>query len=140
MSERRPTAGEIAITIPWTPDAQCNPNNHRCSERTKIRHRKIGADEARYPIMAAYREANRGRGPLDEITPFPGPCVLDVTVRWGYGQKAWDPSNIWIALKYVIDQLERLGIVANDKHLQMGTVTQERAKNQPETVLVVRAS
>lgn len=126
----------VCVTIPWVPDQACNPNNHTVSERTRIRHRKQGAVAARYPVMAAYRAANARP---DGYVLFTGPVVLDVTIRWGYRQKSWDPSNLWIAMKYVIDVLQDEAIIVDDKHLQTGTITQGRAgKGQPETILTIR--
>lgn len=128
----------VTITIPWVPDQRANPNNHRVSERTRIRHRKRGALDAAYPIRAAFARHSRAADTV--LFLFSRPVVLDITVRWPAGRNAWDDDNLVTAYKYVRDQLQREGIVRDDKLVTIGIITQERATEQPETVLVVRGT
>lgn len=125
----------VTVTIPWVPDSECNPNNHRCSERTKVRHRKQGAAAAVYPMRAAYHESaewREGRGSV-----FPLGATLDIVVRWGKGQKCWDDDNLVTAMKFVRDICEREHLVFSDKEIRIGTIVQQRASEQPETVLTL---
>lgn len=126
--------GELTICIPWVPDQQCNPNNHRCSERTKIRHRKQGAEAAGYPLKVISNAVIADGA--DYV--FGGPVLLDIEVRWGYRQRSWDSDNLVTAYKYVRDALEAHQIVTNDRNVRIGVIAQVRATGQPETILRLR--
>jgi len=123
----------IEIVIPWVPDQECNPNNHKVSERTRIRHRKQGAEAAHYPMREAFATWSAQSDLVAYL--YNRPVRLDITVRWGYRQRSWDSDNLVTAMKYLRDALQRHGIVLDDKLVQIGSITQERATTQPETIL-----
>lgn len=126
---------EVVITIPGTLDTRCRPNA-RCSERTRKRYRKQFADTATLAIRTAYNERTgfaSGAGPL-----FADECRMHVLVRWEAGRKTWDRDAIITSLKTTVDQLQREGIIGNDRFLHWGEIEQERAFGQPETVITVQ--
>lgn len=127
MSERT----VIVIHIPWVPDPRCSPNGGRCSERTRIRYRKKGAEVATYPVRGE-RGRFDGDGPL-----FDGPVTLDLDVKWPKGRKQWDADNLIGSYKYTIDVLQREGIVSNDRNIRIGEIRQMQTDGQEETVLTI---
>lgn len=128
MSERT----VIVIHVPWVPPIEANPNYSRRSERTKVRLRKVGAKQAKYPIYAARQRFEDG-GAI-----FNGPVTLDIDVKWPKGRNHWDGDNLEVCYKYVRDQLQHLGIVSNDRNVQIGQIRQMQADGQEETVLTIR--
>lgn len=129
MSERTGTV--IVIHVPWVPDPRCSPNGGRCSERTRIKYRKDGANAATYPVRAA-----RGRFE-DGGAVFDGPVTLDLDVKWPKGRKIWDSDNLTGSYKYVRDVLEKEGIVSNDRNIRIGEIRQSITDGQEETVLTI---
>lgn len=129
MTERTGTV--IVIHVPWVPPVESNPNYSRRSERTKVRLRRQGAKDAKYPIIGARQRFEEGGAIFD------GPVTLDIDVKWPKGRNTWDGDNLEVCYKYVRDQLQYQGIVSNDRNIRIGEIRQSITDGQEETVLTI---
>lgn len=54
------------------------------------------------------------------------PVVMDIAVEWPPHGKFWDDDNVKAALKPVLDGIADALFGGEDRHVEMGTVTQSR--------------
>jgi Holliday junction resolvase RusA-like endonuclease len=121
----------IEIVVPAVPDKRASPNA-RNSERNRKKYRKALAMEVHRPCQAI-------RIDQEALFPIAGPVTLDVLVRWPKGRNTYgDRQNIITMLKEAVDVLQTERLIVNDRDLSFGSVEQERATGQEETVLTLR--
>lgn len=121
---------ELRIVVPGVPDTRCRPNA-KCSERTRIRYRKKFAEDAVMPLRAARIER-------EQSFPISGLVTVDLLFRWPRGRKTHDRDALITMSKYLVDHLEREGIIENDRDVEYGSIDQEATTGQPEVVLTIR--
>jgi hypothetical protein len=68
-----------------------------------------------------------------------GPVIVDLRFRWPKGRNAYgDRDGLITQCKYLLDLLQKEGIIVNDRYLSFGAIEQERAVGQEEIELTIR--
>jgi hypothetical protein len=106
----------LTVTIPGTIDRRLSPNGraHWRAVRPLQRERK----------ESAYQWTRVERMEQGYIGMVP-PLVLDFTIGWEKGRKRMDDDNAKASMKAIIDGIAE-ALDVNDKHITVGTLTQER--------------
>ena len=119
----------VTLTMPIILTRDHSPNGRHGHYLQKARITKRLRHEAYTATMSFVHDpAWRQRGGWaalgwgDRFTPV----VMDVTVAWPKGRKAWDDDNVKAALKPVLDGISDALWGGEDRHVTLGEVTQTR--------------
>lgn len=131
----------LTIVLPL-PDPLLSGNYRRRHHwSTQRRHTEAQRLEAMYCGIAARAKWADDHDADDVPHPhFPaGRVRVDAEVRPRKGMKRHDDTAIWEALKPVLDGLEDVGIVVNDKQFLVGSLAWDKSRRTGELILTLTA-
>ena len=128
----------LTVTIPWVPPSAMLPNAVT-STRTGSRHRRQLRRDAATMLRSAMIPTGvyHFSDPEAERSLFMGPTHCRITVAWGKertkgatGMVRWrqtcDGDNLLAAMKGLIDAIQDVGLIGNDRDLIHAPVEQVR--------------
>jgi hypothetical protein len=123
------TATEATIIVRCMPPRSCSPNSRA---HWRARHTDVRAfrECAR---LAAFEWANAA----DNEWQIRGAraVVMDAEIRWCCGRRSVDSDNGWAMLKSCRDGIADALFQGEDKHIQVGKLTQTRGDGSVRVVL-----
>lgn len=105
----------IQFEVPWNPPQALSPNS-----RTSTRRKRALLSESRDIAIVVARQAVVG------VERYPGPVAATVTFRWAAGRKEQDIDNLASQCKGILDSLEWVGAIINDRQIKRLSIAQDR--------------
>ncbi len=119
-------ATRLTVTIPGPLPRELSPNaSWKVPEGMKTRLRHEMAEAWYWEALLAFKKTDTYAVSMDALMPD-GPVRCQITYYRPKGGKIQDGDNLLATMKTGLDQLQKVGVVANDRQLVHQPVRQDR--------------